>query len=72
MNTQIFYEERKLFYNLQKNSVFPSLRLSLRKFKKILPNTFIYESILIKKNYMNTNIMNTQIFHLNKYDLKGH
>ena len=22
--------------------------------------------------YMNANIMNTQIFHLNKYDLKGH
>ena len=32
---------------------------------------FIYESILIKI-YMNTNNMNTQIFHLNKYDLKGH
>ena len=47
-----------------------SFRLSLRKFKKILPNTFIYESILIKI-YMNTNIMNTQIFHLYKYDLKG-
>jgi hypothetical protein len=29
----------------------PSLRLSLREIKKILPNTFIYESILIKKNY---------------------
>ena len=41
------------------------------EFKKILPNTFIYESILIKI-YMNTNIMNTQIFHLKKYDLKGH
>ena len=37
--------------------------VSLREFKKILPNTFIYESILIKI-YMNTNIMNTQIFHL--------
>ena len=48
-----------------------SLRLSLREFKKILPNTFIYESILIII-YMNTNIMNTQIFHLKKYDLKGH
>ena len=36
-----------------------------------LPNTFIYESILIK-NYMNANIMNMQIFYLNKYDLKGH
>ena len=44
----------------------PALRLSvftsLREFKKILPNTFIYESILIKI-YMNTNIMNTQIFY---------
>ena len=56
----------------------PSFRLyvftvftSFREFKKILPNTFIYESILIKI-YMNTNIINTQIFHLNKYDLKGH
>ena len=45
--------------------------VSLREFKKILPNTFIYESILIKI-YMNTNIMNTQIFYINKYDLKGH
>ena len=34
-------------------------------------NTIIYESILIKI-YMNTNIMNTQIFYLNKYNLKGH
>ena len=33
--------------------------------------TFIYESIL-KKKYMNTNIMNTQTFYFNKYDLKGH
>ena len=48
-----------------------SLRLSLRDFKKILPNTFIYESIFIKI-YLNTNIMNTQIFYLKKYDLKGH
>ena len=51
--------------------VFPSFRHSLREFKKILSNTFIYESILIK-NYMNSNIMNTQIFNFNKYDLKGH
>ena len=51
--------------------VFPSFRLSLRDFKKILPNTFIYESILIKI-YMNTNVMNTQIFYFYKYDLKGH
>ena len=45
--------------------------VSLREFKKILPNTFIYESILIKI-YKNTNIMNTQIFHVEKYDLKGY
>ena len=36
-----------------------------------LPNKFIYESNL-SKIYMNGNIMNTQIFHLYKYDLKGH
>ena len=34
--------------------VFPSVQ----EFKKILPNAFIYESILIKI-YMNTHIMNT-------------
>ena len=55
----------------KKTSVFLSLRLSFRKFKKILPNTFIYESILIKI-YMNTNIMNAQIFYFDNYDLKGH
>ena len=49
----------------------PSFRPSLRDFIKILPNTFIYESILIKI-YMSTNIMNTQIFNLKKYDLKGY
>ena len=49
-------------------SVFMSFRLSLREFKKILPNTFIYESILIEI-YMNTKLMNTQIFYLNKYDI---
>ena len=37
----------------------------------ILPNTFISESILIKI-YVNANIMITLLFHLNKYDLKGH
>ena len=31
-----------------------------------LPNTLIYESILINI-YINANIMNTQLFHLNKY-----
>ena len=47
------------------------LRLSLREFKKILPNTYIYESILITI-YMNANIMTTQIFNLIKYVLRGH
>ena len=37
--------------------IFTSLRLSLREFKKSLPNIFIYESILIKI-YVNANIMN--------------
>ena len=48
-----------------------SFHLSLREFKKILPNTFIYELILIKM-YMNANILNIHIFHLFKYDLNGH
>ena len=37
--------------------------LSFREFEKIRPNTFIYESILIK---MNNNIMNTQILKVTK------
>ena len=41
--------------------VFSSFRLSLREFKNSLPNTFIYESILIKKNYMNANISFNQV-----------
>ena len=45
--------------------------MSIREFKKILPNTFIYESIAIKV-YRNANIMNTQIFHFIKYDFNGH
>ena len=52
-------------------SLRPSLGLYVREFKKILPNTFIYKSILIKI-YVYTNSMNTQIFYLKKYDLKGH
>ena len=43
----------------------------LRDLKKILPNTIIYESILLEI-YMNANIMNTQKFNLIKYDLNGH
>ena len=41
----------------------------LRDFSFYLSSTFIYEPILIEI-YMNAIIMNTQIFHLNKYDLK--
>ena len=52
-------------------SLSPYVFPSFRDFEKILPNIFIYESILIKI-YMNTNVMNTQIFHFDKYDLKGH
>ena len=37
----------------------------------LLTNTFIYESILIKV-CMNANYFDRQIFHLDKYDLKGH
>jgi hypothetical protein len=37
----------------------------------LLPNTFIYISILIK-NYANSIYYDRQIFHLNKYVLKGH
>ena len=38
---------------------------SLWELKKSLPNTFIYESILMNI-YVNANIMNTQIFHFIK------
>ena len=61
MNTQIFHFNK---YDLKGH-------LSFREFKKILPNTSIYELNLIKI-YMNTNIMNMQIFYFNKHDLKGH
>ena len=59
------YKSIKVLQHLTKK-----LPLSLREFKKILPYTFIYVSIL-RKIYMNANIMNTQIFHFIKYDLKG-
>ena len=45
--------------------------MSLWEFKKILPNTFIYESILMKV-YMKSNIMNMQILNLFKYEFNGH
>ena len=50
-NTQIFHINK---YNLKGH-------LSFREFKKNIPYSLIYESILIKV-YMNDNIMNTQIF----------
>ena len=59
MTTIVFIIKNVSSSKSHKKSVF----LSLREFKKILPNTLIYESILIKKNHMNTIIMNTQIFH---------
>ena len=48
--------------NIMNTQIF---HLSFREFEKILPITFIYESILIKI-YMNTNIMNTQILKVTK------
>ena len=36
-----------------------------------LSSTFIYEPILINI-YMNANFVNMQLFHLYKYELKGH
>ena len=42
---------------------------NLLKLEFLLPNTVIYELIKI---YMNANIMNMQIYYLNKYNLKGH
>ena len=36
-----------------------------------LPNTFVYVLVLMEI-YINDNFMYTQIFHLYKYDLKGH
>ena len=45
--------------------------VKLRDFSFYLSSTFIYEPILIKL-YMNANIMNMQIFHFCKYDLKGY
>ena len=46
--------------------------MKLREFKEILPRTIIYEPILIEKKCMNANIMNTHMFYMIKYDLKGH
>ena len=45
-----------------------SKTVRLRDFSFYLSSTFIYEPILIQI-YMNSNIMNTQISYLNKYDL---
>ena len=61
MNTQTFHINKYEVIEGHKRSLKVTKgHLSFREFDKILPNTFIYESILIKI-YMNTNIMNTQI-----------
>jgi hypothetical protein len=65
--TGISYKERKFFYISQKNFVFTSVR-EFKK-KKILAHSFMN---WCWKNYINANLMNTQIFHLIRYDLKGH
>ena len=56
MNTQIFHYNK---YDL-KGQEGHKRSYVLPKFEKLLLNTFIYQSILIKI-YMNTNIINTQI-----------
>ena len=71
MHVYSVYLERKFFYIQQKTPSFHLYVCLYGNFRKILSSTFIYEPILIK-NYMNANIMNTQIFNLIKYDLKGH
>ena len=45
---QLFIKNVSSSTSHRKESIFTSLRLSFREFKKILSNTFIYESILIK------------------------
>ena len=62
LSSSTYHKKYSVFRSLR-HHVFPSFRLSLLEFKKNLPNTFIYESILMKI-YANTNII--------KYDLKGH
>ena len=61
----------KIIKNVSSSTSHKKPRLYVRELKKIRPNTFIYELIFIKI-HMNTNIMNTQIFHVKNYDLKGH
>ena len=63
INTQIFNFNK---YDLIGHWRSKKGHLSFLEFEKILPNTFIYESILIKI-YMNTNIiMNTPILKVTK------
>ena len=64
-------EEVMVIKNVRSSTSTKKILLSLKDLMKILQNTVIYESILIKI-YMIANIMITQICHLIKYDLKGH
>ena len=61
----------KFIKNVSTSTSYKKTPTSVQEFKESLPNTFIYESILIKI-YVNANIMIMQTFHLIKYDLNGH
>ena len=69
------YWECEFFYILQKNSFVMSLCLyvcmSFHLYVFMSVFTRIYELILIKV-YMNSNIINTQIFYFIKYELNGY
>ena len=73
MGLQLYdYDDKKLNFKF----AFLQIQIStiddfLRSHFFVLPNTFIYESILIQI-YMNANYYDRQIFHLNKDDLKGY
>ena len=63
---------RIIIINISSSKSHQKNRLSFqREFKKLLPNTFIYESILLKI-HMNANIMDMQLFNILKYNIKGY
>ena len=59
-----------LLYLTKKGLYEITLIRNYENLRKILPSTFIYEPILIKKKSMNANIKKTQIFNKMKYDLR--
>ena len=59
------YHKKTPFLHLY---LFMSLCLSLREFKTSFPNTFIYESILMKI-YVNANIMNMKLLRIKNIDI---